>query len=62
MVNDSDSFVLDAADKIYVYDGPSASPLGSFLTTRATFWHASLHGEGLSRSKLLTDMRSISRV
>ncbi|CAE7283409.1 sevA [Symbiodinium natans] len=26
MVNDSDSFVLDAPGKIYVYDGPQASP------------------------------------
>ena len=28
MVNDSDSFVLDAPGKIYVYDGPQASPRG----------------------------------
>lgn len=26
MINDSDSFVLDAKDKIYVYDGKKASP------------------------------------
>ena len=26
MINDGDSFVLDAPDKIYVFDGPNASP------------------------------------
>lgn len=26
MINDGDSFVLNAPDKIYVFDGPHASP------------------------------------
>ena len=26
LINDGDSFVLDAPDKVYVLDGPNASP------------------------------------
>eukprot|EP00439_Symbiodinium_sp_Y106_P084908 s357_g26.t5 len=44
MVNDSDSFVLDAADKIYVYDGPSASPFEKQAANRHAEHLESLRG------------------
>mmetsp|Transcript_17580 Transcript_17580/g.41726 ORF Transcript_17580/g.41726 Transcript_17580/m.41726 type:complete len:246 (+) Transcript_17580:41-778(+) len=44
MVNDSDSFVLDAPEKIYVYDGPSASPFEKQAANRHAEHLESLRG------------------
>ena len=66
MVNDCDSFVLDGPEKIYVYDGPHASPLGlmllSGLCERFCCEFALGALAGRSKSKQQIDMLSIWRV